>query len=116
MGVETNNTKRLEELLKPHRTEFNILKEALGEVAKEENEKKKDAAKGLLRQALDLQKQMDDAERQFSGSKKKFDKELGKVINKLAAMAQGKSAEEADREAKEKEEESANNGGGGGGE
>lgn len=107
MGVQTPNTQRLEELLKPHKQEFDVLKEALKEVSKEDAEKKKDAAKELIRKALTLQSQMDTAERTFNSEKKKFDKELGKTLNRLKNMASGRPLDEGENEG-----EGNSNGGG----
>lgn len=104
MGVQTQNTQRLEELLKPHRQEFDVLKEALKEVSKEESEKKKDAAKELIRKALELQTRMDQAERTFNSEKKKFDKELGKTLNRLKNMASGRPLDEGENENEDKGE------------
>jgi hypothetical protein len=102
MALQTQNTARLEELLKPHREEFDVLKEALKEVSKEESEKKKVAAKDLIRKALELQDRMNTAERTFNSEKKKFDKELGKTLNRLKNMASGRPLD--DEEEKEKED------------
>jgi len=60
MGVETNNTKALEELLTKHRggDPVNVLTEALKQVEKEEAEQKQTAAVDLLRKAKALQNDM----------------------------------------------------------
>jgi hypothetical protein len=105
MSVQTQNVARLEEMLKPHRQEFDVLKEALREVSKEEAEKKKDAAKELVRKGLDLQQRMDQAERTFNSEKKKFDKELGKTLNRLRNMASGRPLDDEEKEGEEKEGE-----------
>ena len=110
MGVQTKNTERLSALLQPHAQSINVLQEALKEITEEQAEAKKDKAKGLLRQALDLQKQMDDAERTFTGQKKKFDKSLGKLMNQLSNMARGgptqpEEPEDDDKEDKDKDKE-----------
>lgn len=109
MSVTTENTKKLEELLKPHRTEFDVLTEALKEVTKEEADKKKDVAKDLLRKALSLQSQMDTSERTFLSEKKKFDKELGKIINRLRNMAAGRPLDDGENNEEEKKDSSAQN-------
>lgn len=90
MAVETSNTQALEDLLKPHRQEVDVLKEALEEVTKEDAEKKKVAAKELVRKAMELQGRMNQAERDFLAQKKKWDKELGKTIRKLQNMVAGR--------------------------
>jgi hypothetical protein len=110
MSVNTQNTQRLEEMLKPHRGEFDVLKEALKDVVKEDAEKKKDAAKELIRKALDLQSRMDSAERTFSSEKKKFDKELGKTLNRLRNMASGRPLDEGENDNEEEKKESGGEG------
>ena len=103
MAIDSKNIQALEEMLKPHRGEMDVLKEALKEVTKEEGEKKKVAAKDLIRKGLDLQSRMNTAERTFNSEKKKFDKELGKVINRLKNMAQGRALDEGEDEEENKE-------------
>jgi seryl-tRNA synthetase len=102
MGLQTPNTTKLDELLKPHLQEFDVLREALKEVTKEESDKKKDAAKELIRKALDLKGRMEQADRLFNSEKKKFEKELGKTLNRLRNMAAGKPLDEGEDEGKEK--------------
>lgn len=105
--MATDNTTRLNELLKPHREEFDVLREAIKEVSKEESEKKKVAAKDLIRKALELQGRMEQAERTFNAEKKKFDKELGKTLNRLKNMASGRPLDDGE------EKEGKDEGGGG---
>lgn len=102
MSVQTNNTQKLEALFSPHRVDIDVLKEAFAEVAKEDSEKRKIEAKDLIRKARELQNRMNVAERQFNSDKKKFDKELGKIINKLTNMAAGRQVDDEEEE-KEKE-------------
>ena len=109
MAVQTKNTDKLNELFKPHEQQVDILKEALKEVSEERAEERKKAAKDLVRKALDLQKQMDDAERQFLGQKKKWDKELGKLINRLNNMAGGRPLTHGEEDDAEEEEGGENN-------
>lgn len=94
MAAQTPNTSKLDDLLKPHQTEFNVLQEALKEVAKEDSESRKGKAKEMIRKALDLKRQMDEAERQFNSQKKKWDKELGKTLQRLSNMANNKPLDE----------------------
>lgn len=67
-----------------------IIQEALQEIKDEQAKAKKAKAKEQLLKAAELRKKMVEAERQFEGQKKKFDKELGKVLNQIEAMASGK--------------------------
>ena len=71
-----------------HHEDFDVLKEALKEVAKEDSESRK--AKEMIRKALELKRQMDDAARQFTSQKKKWDKELGKTLQRLTNIANDK--------------------------
>lgn len=99
--VQTANTDALEKLLAPHREQLNILSEALKEVNQEDNEKKKEACKNLIRQCLDLQKQMDEAERAFTTQKSKCDKQLGKLVNRLNNMANNKPLDDGEEKPEE---------------
>lgn len=92
--MSTVNVSRLDELLKPHQTEFNVLTEALKEVSQEDAETRKGKAKEMIRKALELKRQMDEAERQFNSQKKKWDKELGKTLQRLQNMASNKPLDE----------------------
>ena len=103
MGVNTANTDKLNDLFKPHEQAVDVLKEALQEVSEERAEKKKESAKELIRKALDLKKQMDTAESQFTSQKKKWDKELGKVMNRINNMAAGRPLDSGEKEEKEGE-------------
>jgi hypothetical protein len=106
--MATPNTSKLDELLKPHQEEFNVLQEALKEVSKEDAESRKGKAKEMIRKALDLKRQMDEEERKFNGQKKKWDKELGKTLQRLANMANNKPLDEGvEKEGGEKNEEEA---------
>lgn len=101
----TQNTSKLEDLLRPHQQEFNVLQEALKEVSEEDMETRKKSAKEMIRKALELKKQMDDAEKQFSSQKKKWDKELGKTLQRLQNMANNRPLEEGVKEEKEEQSE-----------
>ena len=103
--VQTNNTDKLEQLLRPHREAVNVLQEALREVSKEDADKRKDSAKDLVRKALSLQNEMNAAERQFNGAKKKFDKELGKVIQRLTNMANNRPLDEGVKDEKDEKDD-----------
>lgn len=103
MAESTANVSRLDELLKPHQQEFNVLTEALKEVAKEDSETRKGKAKEMIRKALDLKRQMDEAERTFASQKKKWDNELGKTLARLSNMANNKPLDEGIAEDKKEE-------------
>ncbi len=73
----------------PTRQELDVLSEAIREVNQEDGEKRKAEVKELVRKALSLQQQMNQAERQFNAEKAKFDKDLGKLLNRLQSFAKG---------------------------
>jgi hypothetical protein len=101
--MATDNTGKLDALLKEHEGDFDVLKEALKEVAKEQGEERKKKAKEQIVKALDLKRQMDDAERQFNSQKKKWDKELGKTLARLNNMAQNRPVDEGLSDKEEKD-------------
>ena len=94
MAVKTTHTTKLDDLLKPHRDEVDVLKEALKEVTEEQADERKNKAKELIVKCLDLQRQMNTAESQFNSAKKKCDKELGKTLRRLQNMANGRPLDE----------------------
>lgn len=87
----SKNVSRLDMLFEPHEKKLDILSEALDEISKERADKRKEAAKELIRKALDLKEQKDKNKKEFEGKDKKWEKELGKVMSRLERMAQGKS-------------------------
>jgi hypothetical protein len=96
--TESKAVGRLNKLFEPHEQKLDILNEALEEVSKEKAEERKGKAKELIRKALDLQNQMQAAQREFQGKSKKWEKELGKVMNRLENMAQGKPLDDGEDE------------------
>ena len=61
-------------------------------------------AEEMIRKALELKQQMDDAERQFTSQKKKWDKELGKTLQRLTNIANNKPLDDGiQNDDKEKE-------------
>ena len=96
MTVKTDNTDKLSDMLKSGNAEVDVLAEAMKEVAEEEAAKKKEAAKELLRKAKSLEAQMNQSEKNFLAEKKRFDKELGKVLNRLKNMAAGRPIDEGE--------------------
>jgi len=111
MGVQTSNTDRLDKLLSPHKQSIDVLKEALEEVSKEQAEGRKKRAKELIVKCLELQDQMNAAERRFTGEKKKCDKQLGKLLNQLNNMANGKPLDQGNEEEDDEEEATDESGG-----
>lgn len=66
-----------------------ILTEAFDELKKEKAANAKVKAKELLSKAVELHSQMTAAKREFESKINKFDKELGKLVNRLKAFANG---------------------------
>lgn len=77
-----------------------VLAEALKEVKEERQKVSKEVAKQLLIKLIDLRSQMAAKKRDFDSQYKKSEKEMGKMLNKLEAMASGKTLEEAEQEEK----------------
>lgn len=104
MGDERRNngpSEQLEELLtfdpsRPHRLEASAFGDVVAELAKERSDAAKARAKDLLTQAIKLRETHAKAEREFNGASKKFNKELGKVINQIRALANGRDPVEGD--------------------
>lgn len=86
-----------------------VFADALEVVNKKRAEAAKDKAVGLIEQAITLREQMAQAENTFNAQKKKFEKELGKLVGRIEALAGGKSpsqieADERDAAENAKEE------------
>lgn len=104
------NVQKLAEVLKfdPTVESFNgdILAEALKEITEERNKKIKVKAKEQISRAMELNSNMKKLKNQADAEIKKFDKELGKIMNQIRATMEGKTIEEAtDEEDKEKAKE-----------
>lgn len=84
---------------RPRVTE-DLLKEALEEVTEERRAEAKKRFKELFTKAAELRKKMVQAEREFNSQKKKFEKELGKLMNRLENEVNGiTGSDAADEEA-----------------
>jgi enamine deaminase RidA (YjgF/YER057c/UK114 family) len=95
---QKNNYDKLEELLqfnpsKPPKVTNQVLGEALKEIQEEQAKEAKANAKTLLTQAMELAKKRETAKKAFLDQDRKFDKELGKFMNKLNAYINGKEPE-----------------------
>lgn len=94
-----SNTDRLEKLLgfdaaKPQSITEGILKEVVGELEEQRVEEAKAAAKEQVSKAIELRRKMHKAKREFDSQFAKFEKELGKMMNRLEAGLRGESASE----------------------
>lgn len=67
----------------------NVFADALAEVHKKRDEANKTRAIELLEKAIDLRTKFAEVTKQFQGQEKKFNKELGKLLNSIEAMAKG---------------------------
>ena len=80
-----------------------LFKEVVSDISKDRIDKAKAQAKDLLTKALQLRDQKDKCEKDFAKEMKKFDKELGKVMNQIQGLLSGKEPQEEGGEG-EKEE------------
>ncbi len=84
-----------------------ITKELFADVIKEIKEEKgkeaKAKAKEHLLKSIELVQKMEKLRKEFDGQYRKMDKELGKLMGQINGMLAGKSLEEIEDEAKEKE-------------
>lgn len=68
-----------------------VFQNALKKIQKKRDEELEAKAEELLQKAIDLRMKMDEADRQFNSQKKKFDKELGKLLSRIEAFSRGES-------------------------
>lgn len=112
MEVQQNqkNTDRLVKILgyDPARSHSGptVFSEALKELQEESDKQTKAQAKELIGKAVELRKKMNERVRSVNSEIKKFDKELGKLLNKIEAFSKGQNlsdieAQEKDRDDKE---------------
>jgi len=74
------------------RPDASVLQDALKEITEERNEGLKEEAKKLLLEAIAIRREKKTIENQFNAASKKSDKTLGKLLNRIEAMANGKPA------------------------
>ena len=109
MSEKPSNTEKLLEFAgfdpakKPSLTD-DILKEALKEI--QENRKKEalDKARELVKKAFELREQAYRAEQEFGKQRKKFDDELGKLLNQLRVGVEQATQPQQEQPATEKTE------------
>jgi len=68
-----------------------LFKEVLEDLTEERVKKAKEAAKEQLEKAVKLREDFDKAEKSFDSQKKKFNKELGKLLNKIESQLKGEA-------------------------
>lgn len=73
-----------------------VFAEAMREINEERARAQKERASQLIRQAIALREQMHHAERQFESQRRKFHKDLGKLVARIEALAAGKAAPDPD--------------------
>lgn len=98
-----NNTERLEKLCgfdpaKPLNANGSLLAEVIKELREEREEKAKVSAKEQLGKAVGLREKMIKVKREFESQTSKFDKELGKLLNRLEAGLRGEAPPTEDTE------------------
>ena len=89
-----NNRERLSSMVgfdpaKHPQVTDDVFKKVMKDIKEERAEKAAEKAKGLLEQAFALSGQMAKAASDFKRQEKKFDKELGKLINRLESELKG---------------------------
>ena len=90
----SNSSERLESVLgfdpaKPQGVTGDLLKEVVGEIQKERLAKAKVAAKEQIVKAMELRERMYKSKKEFDNQFAKFEKELGKMMNKLESSLNG---------------------------
>ena len=99
-----DNTVRLAELLKfdpskrPSPTKA-LLEEVLSDLQKERDVKAKDAARVQLTEAIKLREEMHKVRSEFEKQYRKFDDQLGKILNALENSLRGRPTQEETAEA-----------------
>jgi hypothetical protein len=99
---------RLEDLLghNPSKelTGGDILQEAMKEIKEERAKEAKVKAKDMLSKAIELHRSITKADQEWRSKIAKFNKELGKVLNKLESFGQGQPVVEEQTEPEQKVE------------
>ena len=102
-------SERLKEMVKfdpskPTGLSEELFAEVLEDVTKERIEEAKTEAKGLLEKALKLREDFGKAKKDFARQEKKFNKELGKLLNKVEAKLRGEAPkDESDDDSSEED-------------
>jgi len=94
-----SNSERLEKLCgfdpaKKLNATGKLLEEVVADIRAEREEEAKKAAREQLTKAMGLREQMAKARREFDSQQSKFEKELGKLLNRLEAGFRGEPAPE----------------------
>lgn len=102
MSDKVSNAKRLADLcgfdpVKKPTASHELFAEVLGDIRKEREEKAKVAAREQLTKAIELSEKMDKVKREFEGQYAKFEKELGKMLNRLESSLSGKPVVEEEK-------------------
>lgn len=75
-----------------------LFSEVVKEIQEERLKEAKVRAKEHLVKAIGLREQMEKARRDFANQEKKFEKELGKVLNQIQGILSGKNPDEEKEE------------------
>lgn len=87
---------------KPHTVTSDMLQEVMKGLDEADREAAKEKATALLTQAVELRKKKVNCVREHTGQIKKFDKEMGKLLNRIESMVQGTPiVEESDEDTQE---------------
>lgn len=111
-GNVASNVERLARLIgfdpAKQNVDGGVLADAIKEINEERGEKLKEEAKKLLIEAIGLRQEIKKAENAFAGEIGKFNKGLGKILNRIESMSSGKPIPEEGE--KDGEGEPENNG------
>jgi len=72
----------------------NVLQEVFDDVNKERINKAKEDTKVLISKAIEMTRQKADIDKTYRNTSQKFEKDLGKVMNQIEAMVNGKEQPE----------------------
>ena len=75
-----------------------VLASVIEEIQKERETKVRGQLKELMVKAMDVRTTIDKARKAFDGESRKYEKELGKILNEIDRLASGKPAPEATEE------------------
>jgi hypothetical protein len=103
---QKSNVEKLQELLqfdpaKRHPVSQQLLGDALKEITEEREKAAKAQAKEFLLRAVNLVQEWDKKRKEFQSMERKFEKELGKLMKQINALAAGQEAPDEEGEEKQ---------------
>jgi hypothetical protein len=112
MSNKASNPERLEKLVgydprKKLSASEELFKEVVADIRKEEEEKAKKEAREQLTKAIELSRKMAGLRKEFEAQEAKFNKELGKLLNRIENNLGGPVTEAEETEGSEGSEETS---------